>query len=154
MIELAIPRRCPSIQGRRVGKRLSEWRTLIYEVMQAQGLLEGSYKTVEDGIRQIATQYLNGPCRLDAEFYLRATKNVTDLDNMLSFIITCFRTEITQEAQNIEEEFGARPWFYYRALGYPGILDFWQAHGRRYDGGAENRTSVRIRRLEPAEYVA
>jgi hypothetical protein len=95
MIEFVIPGRCPSIQGRKVGNRLSEWRIIICEVMRAQGQVEGSYKTAEDGIRQIATQHLNGPCVLYAEFYLCATKNVTDLDNMVSFIMTCFRTEIT-----------------------------------------------------------
>ena len=151
MIRLTIPKRCPSIQGHNVDKRLTEWRGLICEVLREQGFIESGYNSYEEGIRQFVLSHLNGPCCLEMEFSLRATKHVTDLDNMLLFIMACFRTEMTPEAEEIEKEFATRPWFYHSALGFPGNLDFWKVRALRRDGAVEDFTEVRVRRLEDNE---
>jgi hypothetical protein len=152
-IEFTIPRRCPSVQGGTVGERLKEWRGLICAELAAQGILKEPWDSPEDGIRELVLEHLNGPCRLETEFRLRATKNVTDLDNMGSFVATCFRTELSSEATEIERDFGTRPWFYYQAFEWPGDLDFVQWHGRRRDGQPENLTRVRIERVEGPEWA-
>ena len=148
MIEFTIPKRCPSIQGGSVGQRLTEWRALICEILRKQGLIEGGYDSLEEGIRRFVLLHLNGPCCLEVEFRLRATKHVPDLDNMASFIMTCFRTEMTPEAEEIKKGLGAQPWFYYRALTFPGNLDFWRVSSLRRNGEAEDVTRVRIKRLQ------
>jgi hypothetical protein len=147
-IEFTIPKRCPSIQGDTVGERLREWRNLICAELAAQGVLKGTWATPEEGIRSLVAQHLNGPCRLEVEFSLRATRNVTDLDNMGSFITTCFRTELTSEARLIERGFGTKPWFYYWAFEFPGDLDFVECRGSRHDGQPKNLARVRISRLQ------
>jgi len=144
-IEFTIPRRCPSVHGDSVGERLREWRALICDELRAQGVLCATYDTSEEAIRKVVREHMDGPCGLEAQFWLRATKRVTDLDNVFSFIMTCFRTELSAEASEIERAFGTRPWFYYEAFDYPGALDFWQVRARRYDGQPEDLTRVRIR---------
>jgi len=156
MIEFAIPRRCPSIQGRNVGKQLSEWRALICETLRQQGLVEGGYSSPEEGIRRFVLSHMDGRCHIEMEFHLRATKRVTDLDNMSSFVLTCFRTEMTPEAREIENELekcGIRPWFYYPTLGFPASLDFVRVAPSKRHGATEDLTWVRVERLHglPAE---
>ena len=146
-IEFTFQERCPSVQGHRVGDRLGEWRAAISAKFQDVGLSRSQMQTPEDHIRAVATQYPNGQCRVEAEFRLRATKNVTDLDRMVSFIVTCFRTELTEEAIEIETAFGTRPWFYYDSFALPAEMDFWRIESHRYDGQTENQTSVRINRI-------
>lgn len=150
-IEFTIPKRCPSVHGDNVGERLKEWRARICAELAAQGVLKGTWATPEEGIRALVVEHLDGPCRLETEFSLRATKNVTDGDNMQSFIVMCFRTQVSSEAEEIERHFGTRPWFYYEAYELPARLDFVQLRGRRHDGQPQDLTRVRIHPLEGAE---
>jgi hypothetical protein len=150
-IDFTIPKRCPSVHGDTVGERLNDWRGLICAELVRQGLLKGRWATPEEGIRSAVSEHLDGPCRLEAEFSLRATKEVTDLDNMTSFIVMCLRTEVSSEAEEIEKHFGTRPWFYYQAYELPFGLDFVQCACKRHDGQPEDLTRVRIRRLEAGE---
>jgi hypothetical protein len=152
-VEFTIPKRCPSVHGDNVGERLKEWRALICADLGAQGVLKGTWATPEDGIRALVIEHLNGPCRLEADFGLRVTKRVTDLDNMASFITMCFRTEVSLEAQQIEREFGTRPWFYYESYEWPAGLDFVQWDCKRHDGQREDLTRVRVERVEGPEWA-
>lgn len=143
----AMSERCPSIQGGNVGIHLREWRRLMVDELEEQGVVFRRGAESVDRIRTFVRMRLNGPCRLEAEFSLQATKNVTDIDRMMSFIITCFKTDVTAEAAEIAESLGTHPWFYYDNMALPHDMDFWQGDARRLDGQAEDYTRFRIRRI-------
>lgn len=147
MIQFSIPARCPSIQGHFLERKLNEWRMLICMELHSQGGIEDLKIHPIENIRQFASTHMDGPCSIKAEFHHRATIHYPDIDNQLSFIIACFRTEITPEAEEIEEELGTRPWFYYNALGLPGNLDFVETRATRHAGQTEDSTIVQIQLL-------
>ena len=150
----ALSQRCPSIQGRNVGAHLFEWRKLMVDQLEEQGVVFGRATEALDCIRTFVRMHLSGPCRLEAEFSLQATKNVTDIDRMMSFITTCFRTDVTAEAAEIAEGHGTHPWFYYDNLALPHDMEIWQGEGRRLDGQAEDYTRFSMRRISERECYA
>ena len=150
MIEFTINKRCPSVY--KVDEKLSKWRLYICEALKTKGYLSEIPFPLEDGIRKVVKQHLNGHCKWHFEFYIRSTERVTDLDNMGSFIYSCFRTEPSKRTKQLEaslNEFNinAKPWFFYSTFNYPGKLKTLEIEAQRYGGSQEDKTVVKIYRL-------
>ncbi len=144
MYELIIHKWCPSVQGHNIGKRLKDWRFFIHEELEKDKFLYKNYDSSEDAIRDFILSKLNGPSFLKLEFYLRATNLVTDLDNMSAFFITCFKTEVSPEADEIERVWRTKPWFYYTAFNFPGNFDILMLQSLRKDGSKDDLTIIKI----------